>query len=196
MIGVEPFWGRRLVPLVVGDGGVTHDKGVDAQVEGRLVGRVVRSKRVEHELVVGRSVGSRARQLQTGSQQLCRRDRDAPKGKRGQVDLGRQPRHLDHRVPLLVEYGYVVENQAVQEPQVHPSDAHLRAQLLTQHVGHLAASPVLNGGQPQSNHQQSNECKESPHQPADQFPNRFHHTFSVAKVRNNLDTQKESHKQS
>ena len=70
VLGVELPGCGRSIQLVVGYAAVAHDERVDAQIERRLTGSILRGQRVEHELEVGRSVGRGARQPEMSAKQL------------------------------------------------------------------------------------------------------------------------------
>ena len=71
VLGVEFPWRRRHVPLVVADAAVTHDEGVDAQVQRSVAGRVVGGQGVEDELEVSRRFCILPRQMGFGTEYLC-----------------------------------------------------------------------------------------------------------------------------
>ena len=60
------------VALVVGDGSVADDDASDAQVEGLVLGGILRGERIEHELDVHVALGILPVDVGSQSEELCR----------------------------------------------------------------------------------------------------------------------------
>ena len=121
MLGVELLGSLYGIPLVIAYSTASHDERIDAQVERCLACRVSRGQRVEHELEVGRSVLCHLIQGKPCSENLCRRDGDTSYSQWRHINLGRHAGHFQHLLLALVVNDYIVENQAVEEPQVDTS---------------------------------------------------------------------------
>ena len=76
---IEPSRGCEGIAPVVGDATVAHDERTDVQVEGTfVVGIVIRGKCIDDKLVVGCCRGVFLTEAHVGTEELCRRDDDAP----------------------------------------------------------------------------------------------------------------------
>ena len=71
VLGIEFPGSRRNVPLVVADAAVTHDEGVDTQVQRSVAGRVIGGQGVQDELEISRRFGIFPRQMGFGTEYLC-----------------------------------------------------------------------------------------------------------------------------
>ena len=154
MLRVEHLGSFHGIPLVVANGTMAHDERIDAQVERCLACRVSRGQRVEHELEVGRSVLCHLIQGKPCSENLCRRDGDTSYSQWRHINLGRHAGHFQHLLLALVVNDYIVENQAVEEPQVDTSHLDSGAQFLANKPRYLVAQFLLHhrGLDSQHNH--------------------------------------------
>ena len=118
-----------------------------------MAGGVTRSQGVQHELHVHVGLCAVSVQLETGTEELCRRDGNTSVKKWQQVNPGRDTRRLQHLLLPLVEYQDVVDDDAVEESQVNTSHTDFRAQLLRQFTGNFRADETLHLGY-------VSECKE------------------------------------
>ena len=72
MLGREYPRSRCDVALVVGDGSVADDDASDAQVEWLVLGGILRSERIEHELDVQVALGILPVDVGSQTEELCR----------------------------------------------------------------------------------------------------------------------------
>ena len=108
---------------------MAHDERADGHVEG-LLGRggVGGGEGIERKLIVGRGGGVGAIEPEMGREHLCRRDAHTPVEQLPGVDAHCQARCPNHRGAALVVDGGVVDDDAVEEPEVDATYFHARVE--------------------------------------------------------------------
>ena len=120
VVGVETPGGAGTVEAVVLHRTVAHDERVDADVEGLLgLGGVLGGKGVEGKLEVGGAGGILAIEAEMGGEHLCRGYAHATLDELPRVDAHGKTGGAHHGLPPLVVDGGVVDDNAVEESQIH-----------------------------------------------------------------------------
>ena len=102
-----------------------------------------------------------------GSEELCRGDADASVEEWQQVNLHRHAIGTKHVLVLLVLDDYIINDETVEEAQVHTSYADFRAQFSRHGTCHLTAQKRLNGRHMDENNQQEIQSQQTPDGPVD-----------------------------
>ena len=86
------------------------------------------------------------------SEQLSRIDVDLSVQQGSIIELGREPRRAQHLFLLLVEDQHIVDDDAVEKAQVHPSHGNGCTQFLRQSLAHAGTHKALYGRNVQQYH--------------------------------------------
>ena len=162
VLGREHARESRHIALVVGDGTVADDDTGDVEVEWGVLGGVLGCQRVEHKLDVERTLVVLLIEVRPESEELCRGDGNLSVLEGQEIHLGRETGGEDHAVALLVEHPYVVDDDAIEESQVHLAHGNLGVEFLGECLGYLRAEKGLYWWQVQQYDEKHVEADDGP----------------------------------
>ena len=116
--GIEPVRGFGFRQDIVIDLPAADEDRIDAEVDGAffLLYRIFRGERIYYELEIRGAFRRFPVQPCLKSEELHAVDADLPMEKGGDFYLGREARHLEQLVVLLVFQGHVLHDNPVEKP--------------------------------------------------------------------------------